>query len=104
MCGRTAFMGVFREKLDLEPVLNRIRELEIACDELKRANRALNLEFTELYDKVSHQMSRMAKRFTAAKRDDPTPEEQEGTNFPGDSVDPISRSILLRRGRMTEVK
>ena len=97
-------MSVFGAKIDLEPVLNRIRELEIACDELKRERRALDLEFTELYDKVSHQMSRMAKRFTAAAKDNQTPTEQEETNSPSDGLDPISRSILLRRGRMSVVE
>ena len=75
-----------------------MRALEQTVDGLDRSSRKLDLEFTELYDKVRHQMSRMAKRDAAAlKANGPDPElETEELPFP--DKDPISRSILLRRG------
>lgn len=77
---------------------DRLALLADAVDDLNRAHRKLDLEFTELYDKVRHQMSRMAKRDAAAKKlngDDP-PEDAEATAF--DHLDPISKSIMVRRG------
>ena len=97
-------MGIFQPKNELEPVLNRIRELELLCEDLKRERRALNLEFTELYDKVSHQMARSAKRARAAAKEFEIPTEPDPTNSHTDSLDPISRSIMVRRGRMKAVE
>jgi len=91
-------MSIFGTKIDTEPLLNRIRELETAVEALQRGRKGLDLEFTELYDKVSHQMSRMAKRYSAARKtDEPILEEEE---IPDNlaHLDPISRSIMLRRG------
>jgi len=91
-------MSLFRSEIDLEPLLKRLAAVETTCDDLKRERRALDLEFTELYDKVSHQMSRMAKRYATAAKANGTDEEA----VPGldglDHLDPISRSIMLRRG------
>jgi len=93
-----AFMGILATNKTVDRLEDRLRSLELKCDDLERAKNALNLEFTELYDKVSHQMSRMAKRHAAAaKRDEPELEEIPN-NLPFPDADPISRSILLRRG------
>jgi len=91
-------MPVFWKKIDVEPLLNRIRELETAVESLQRGRKALDLEFTELYDKVSHQMSRMAKRYSAAAKVNGAEPEEELEPGPLDHLDPISRSIMLRRG------
>jgi len=91
-------MGPWRHQRTLDRLEDRIRTLELKYDDLERSNKSLNLEYIELYDKVSHQMSRMAKRYSRAKAngeelpEEPTPPE------PDDGVDPISRSILARRG------
>lgn len=90
-------MGVFRQQKTLDRLEDRLRSLELKCDDLERAKKSLDLEFTELYDKVSHQMSRMAKRYARAEKE-ATPIGEEATptdNFP--SADPVSRSILMRR-------
>lgn len=86
------------EKIDLSPLEERLKELEIRCENIERTARSLNLEFTELYDKVSHQMSRMAKRYTAANKDNGDPPEPDQATSHLDSLDPISKSIMLRRG------
>jgi len=80
---------------------DRLRSLELKCDDLERAKKSLDLEFTELYDKVSHQMSRMAKRYARAEKAGEIEPEDLAHNdaFPG--VDPISKSIMMRRSRQT---
>ncbi len=91
-------MGIFRtQKADVR-LRDRIRQLEDDCADLKRASRTLSLEFTELYDKVSHQMGRMAKRY-AARQATETP-EIDGEPLPEALTreQTISQSIMLRRG------
>lgn len=92
-------MGVFRQQRAIDRLEDRIRTLEMKCDDLERSRRNLDLEFTELYDKVSHQMSRMAKRDARARKanGDELPLEPDLT--PSDGVDPISKAILERRAR-----
>jgi len=90
-------MGLFVKKIDAEPLLNRIRALETSVDDLQRGRKALDLEFTELYDKVSHQMSRMAKRYSAAAKLNGEPPEVDEVPEHLAHLDPISRSIMLRR-------
>ena len=90
-------MGVWRTQKTLDRLEDRLRTQEIKCDDLERANRNLNLEFTELYDKVSHQMSRMAKRYSRQQKENGGSELEESTDSPSDGLDPISRSILARR-------
>ena len=91
-------MGLFANVKALERLEDRLRLVEGICDSLERDRKKLDLEFTDLYDKVRHQMSRMAKRDAVAQRENgedlipDAPLDQ----FPG--VDPISKSIMLRRG------
>jgi len=91
-------MALFRTMKAIDRLEDRIRTLELKQDDLHRTLSGLNLEFIELYDKVSHQMSRMAKRYARQQKENgedlPMPDAPESS----DSVDPISRSILRRRG------
>ena len=90
-------MGILQGSRDRRALRERIEELEDTVSDLKRKANSLNLEFTELYDKVSHQMSRMAKRYSArAKVDEILPDEIPNAE-PVLGDDPISRKILLRR-------
>lgn len=86
-----------KEKIATDRLSDRIRELEDICADLQRASRKLDLEFTELYDKVSHQMSRMAKRYATRDAANGSEELPNQDTSPGDGLDPISRSIMLRR-------
>ena len=92
-------MSVFSKQRALERLEDRLRTVEIKCDGLESANRKLDLEFSELYDKVSHQMSRMAARHRKAAKEngDEPPDDLDISHT--DSLDPISRSIMLRRSR-----
>jgi len=91
-------MSVWRQQKTLDRLEDRLRSLELKCDDLERSNKGLNLEYIELYDKVSHQMSRMAKRYSRAKANGEELPEEITPPEPDDGVDPISRSILARRG------
>jgi len=90
-------MGLFATNKAVELLRDRLQGLETEVETLKRERRGLDLEFTELYDKVSHQMSRMAKRHAAAAKNNG---EDLGDETPQDEfshLDPISRSIMVRR-------
>jgi len=91
-------MGLFDKQRAFDRLEDRLRSLELKCDDLERARKSIDLEFTELYDKVRHQMSRMAKRDARANKTDEETSDIIAAPNSLDSVDPISRSILLRRG------
>jgi len=88
-------MSLFRDTKALERIEDRLAKQEALSDDLAREVRGLKLEYIELYDKVRHQMSRMAKRTAVAQRAEP---EHEQVDEPDDGVDPISRNILALRG------
>lgn len=92
-------MALWRQQKAFDRLEDRLRSLELKCDDLERGRKGLDLEFTELYDKVSHQMSRMAKRYARAEKANgeelPTAED----NDISDGIDPISKSILARRNK-----
>jgi len=92
-------MGLFAQQKTLDRLEDRLRSLELKCDDLERAKKGLNMEFTELYDKVSHQMSRMAKRYARAEKingEDPPETPDNETSL---VMDPISAGIHARRNK-----
>jgi len=91
-------MALFSKARAHERLEDRIRTLELKCDDLDRGRKNLDLEFTELYDKVRHQMSRMAKRDARAEKLNDEPEPTVAAFDSLDGLDPISKSIMLRRG------
>ncbi len=91
-------MSIFGSDIDLKPLLDRIGKLETTCSTLLAERRALDLEFTELYDKVRHQMSRMAKRHSAAQKNTEDGPELSTESERFNHLDPVSKSIMLRRG------
>lgn len=92
-------MGLFGKKKDSPLLEERLFRLESKNDELEREIRGLRLEYIELYDKVSHQMSRMSKRHAAALKENGSETTTAPDDSPGDTLDPISRSIMMRRAR-----
>ncbi len=91
-------MGIFATPKALDRLHDRLRQAEDDVADLKRASRKLDLEFTELYDKVSHQLGRMAKRY-AARAAAETPEiDGEPLAEPLSREQTITNSIMLRRG------
>lgn len=92
-------MGLFATAKAVNRLTDRIQQLEDTCADLQRASRKLDMEFTELYDKVSHQMGRMAKRYATRAAAEEATEQIEPDISPSDGLDPISRGILQRRNR-----
>jgi len=88
-------MGLFRDTTALELLQERIAKQECISDDLAREVRGLKLEYIELYDKVRHQMSRMAKRDSVRGRE---PVEEEVIEEEVSGPDPISAKILALRG------
>jgi len=87
-------MSLFGDSRTLERLEDRIAKQEQLADDLERTVRGLKMEYVELYDKVRHQMSRMAKR---AAVDEQIRNDVEVIEEPDDGIDPISRSILAHR-------
>jgi len=88
-------MGLFGNTTALELLQERIARQEAINDDLAREIRGLKLEYIELYDKVRHQMSRMAKRESVRGRE---PVEEEVIEEEVGGPDPISAKILALRG------
>jgi len=85
-----------RENLALERLEDRLKALTSDVQTLQAANKRLELEWTETYDKVRHQMSRMARRGDLPPSDPGKLDEAAG-NSEGDGMDPISAGIHARR-------
>lgn len=88
-------MWPFDNKIAAPGIEERLGELESDVRHLRSANKHLELEWEELYDKVRRQMSRMSKRSAV---DAPPLANGEDVEVVEDGLDPISRSIMLRRG------
>jgi len=96
---RKAFMGIFADQKAIERLAARLQTLEDGVSELKRQSRSAELEYVELYDKVKRQMSRMAKRYAVDQKENGELVPDETETDPYNHLDPISRSIMIRRGR-----
>ena len=93
-------MALFEKKIAVAELSFRLGELCVEVEMLKTKHKHLELEWEELYDKVRHQMARMSRRAKAdAKLNGGDPPEELETS-PSDGLDPISRSIMMRRGRL----
>lgn len=90
-------MGLFHSDKAVAMIQDDLRALSGRVDSLESAHKRLSLEWEDLYDKVRHQMSRMSKRHAAAAKLNGEPEEVETEPGPYDHMDPVSKSIMLRR-------
>lgn len=87
-----------RTILAVERLEDNFRSLTASVDELKSANKRLELEWTETYDKIRHQLSRMARRGDLSNGIDKTEiVPPEGSDEP--VQDDISAKIHARRNR-----
>jgi len=88
-------MGLYTNAIAIKKLRLEVEEQGTTLAQLRGEIRAMDLEFSQLYDKVSHQMSRMAKR-TALRETREAPNGEE--ILPAeDGPDPISAKILARR-------
>ncbi len=90
-------MSVFATKKAIAALAFRLGELDTEVRTLKSANKHLELEWEELYDKVKRQMSRMSKRYAIDERERTPTSEPESAGGDGNRVDSISARILRRR-------
>jgi predicted nucleic acid-binding Zn-ribbon protein len=74
-----------------------LRQLEERMDALERDQKALEVEWTEVYDKVRHTLSRISKRSERVIQAEQEPEPST-SRFP--VTDPISQQIIARRRRL----
>jgi len=90
-------MSVFSQQKDIEKLRERLESIDDIVSGLIRDRKKLDLEFTDLYDKVRRQMSRMAKRAAVDDKDTEFNNNADEVPEQFSHLDPISRSIMLRR-------
>ncbi|MEE8609052.1 MAG: hypothetical protein V3S55_15720, partial [Nitrospiraceae bacterium] len=90
-------MSLFARQKAAERLEHRLIKLEDLCSSLESDRRKLDLEFSDLYDKVRHQMSRMAKRDAVSKKENGEDLLVETVPDQFADLDPVSRSIMMRR-------
>jgi len=92
-------MAIFPTQKSVSALLERITTLEDKFSKLKTANKHLELEWEELYDKVRRQMARMSKRYAVDQKEngEQRPVDPDAPDEP--TTDPISAGIHARRHR-----
>lgn len=90
---------LLRHQKAIDRLEDRLARLETTCADLERERKKLDLEFTDLYDKVRRQMSRMAKRYAVDQRENGEDIAPLTPNDDSISTDPISASIHARRNK-----
>jgi len=91
-------MSIFGQQKALERLQDDLHTLRMTVQELQSANKRLSLEWEELYDKVRRQMARMSKRAAVDAKENGEAPEFDASGGPTSEIDPISQSILRRRG------
>jgi len=92
-------MGLFATNKAIDRLTDGLKRLADDVADLQRDRKKLDLEFTDLYDKVRHQMSRMAKRDALATKNNGDIPPLGGEVLEDDQVDAISAKIHARRNR-----
>ena len=96
---KSLFRSEKRAILAIERLQDSLNALTLRVSDLESASKKLELEWVETYDKIRHQLSRMARRGDLAKTNgDTDPVEKQSSAE--DQIDPISAGIHARRGRM----
>jgi len=94
-------MGLFSTAKELGLLRDSLREQRDRVQDLESDCKHLRLEWEELYDKVRHQMSRMSKRLPAEPASDDAAAAEFNASEQFAELDPVSRSIMLRRARQS---
>lgn len=92
-------MGLFAVKKDVVALSTRVAALHTEIQTLKSANKHLELEWEELYDKVRRQMARMSKRYAVDQKENGEIPPIAAEDLSDDDLDPISAKIHARRSR-----
>jgi len=97
--GKSLFRSEKRTIQAIERLEDSLAVLKLKVDELDSTARKLQLEWIETYDKIRHQLSRMARRGDLSNGKDQV--ETVDDAAPGEpEMDPISAKIHARRNRM----
>jgi len=91
-------MSLFGTPTAMRRLEEDVRALRNEIADIRSDNKRLGLEWEELYDKVRRQMGRMSKRIAVDAANNGGDEPLEGDSATSDGLDPISRSIMARRG------
>jgi len=91
-------MSIFAKGRAVTRLSHRCDDLTDRIGALETANKRLGLEWEELYDKVRHQMSRMARRQALEQPENGELLEGVGESASALGMDPISAKIHARRG------
>jgi len=97
--GKSLFRSHKRAILAIERLEDRLKLLTDEVRILESTSKTLQLEWTETYDKIRHQLSRMARRGDL-KAPTGNGEIVDETATDEQKTDPISAGIHARRGRM----
>jgi len=92
-------MALFATQKSVSALSERLTTLESNFSELKTANKHLELEWEELYDKVRRQMARMSKRYAVDQKENGVDPEADPAQNDDPMIDPISAGIHARRKR-----
>jgi len=92
-------MAIWASRKAVAELAFRLGELDSEVRTLKTAHKHLELEWEELYDKVRRQMSRMSKRYAVDKKENGEDLGAEPVTDEYSHLDPVSRSIMIRRAR-----
>lgn len=72
----------------------RIRAVELRCEDLERAHKSLDLEWTETYDKLRKLHSRLAKRDQRARMDAGDTNGDDGGRRSEPPINPLAQRLL----------
>jgi len=92
-------MSIFATNKAIDRLSDGLKRLADDVADLQRDRKKLDLEFTDLYDKVRHQMSRMAKRDALASKNNGDIPPLGAEVVDDDELDPISAKIHAQRTR-----
>lgn len=93
---------MWKQQKRVEMLEEDLRALRNKVETLESKGRSLELEYVDLYDKVKRQMSRMAKRYAVDQSENETTNPPTNADSRLDGLDPVSKSIMLRRARQFE--
>ena len=92
-------MSIFGEKKASRELEEDLFQLRKRIDALESQAKIAKLEAAEVYDKTLRLMQRMAKRYEVDMKDSPGPTPATIDGAEAQELDPISKSIMMRRGR-----
>ena len=92
------FRSMWKHQKTLDRLQDDLCQLRRRMDDLAVDQKRVVLDNAELYEKTLRLMQRMAKRYAVDNPVPPEPPDPNSSDSPSVGSDPISKSIMLRRG------